>query len=91
MVEGDGHLRGLLDIGIALGVNRDKAVVLDILVDKAHNKCLTHYGAPELVVLILTSAKYLKFVVTVALDKGSNLACKHGDKMFNLKLVANLL
>ena len=91
MVDGDRDRRRLLDILLSARVNRYKAVVLDVLVDKTHDKTLADYGVPEAYVFILARTKHLKFVVAVALNHRRSLTHKHSNEVVYLELVANSL
>ena len=91
VVECDGDSLGHIDILTATIVNRDQAVVLDTLVDKAHNKSLTHNSSPELGIVLLALTEELNLVVGVALHLRRNLTRQNGTQMVNLKLIANSL
>ena len=91
MVEGDGYRCWLVDECFTTVVNRDKTIVLDILVDKAHNEALSYNGVPELSIALLASTKELRLIVVVALYECRNLTRKHRYEVVNLELIANAL
>ena len=69
----------------------DKSVVLDIFVDKSHNKTLTHYSIPEVAALLGTDTEKLTIVVPVTLDNGCGLTQQQRYEVVNLELVADTL
>ena len=91
MVKRNSHLRRLIYKGTTLIINRYKSVVLDILIYESHDKSLTDNSIPEACILLLASSEELRFIVSIALDHSRSLTHKHGHKVVNLKLIANIL
>ena len=89
MVERDAHRHRRCHVGTTPVVDRNKAVVLYTLVDKAHDKSLPDHRAPKTGVVVLPCAEPFELVVSVTFHLRGNLARKHRHKVVYLELVAN--
>ena len=90
MVEGHGDRIGHGHIVLAPLVDRNQAVILDILVHQSHDERLPQHRAPEPRVVFGPRAEPLRLVVAVALDEGRILAHQHVDQVVRLELVAEV-
>ena len=90
VVEGHRHRIGHRDVVFALPVDRDQAVVLDVLVDQSEDQPLPQHGAPEAGIVLGAGAEPFRGVVSVALDERRILAHKDVDQVVGLELVADV-
>ena len=70
----------------ALLCNRDKSVILNILLQIMQEKSLVEDGAPETDVMILAGPEKRQFVVLVGLDHGIGNARKDGGQVLQLEV-----
>ena len=90
VIEGHGHGERHGDIAFALPVDRDKPVVLDILVDEAQDQRLAQHGSPEAGVVLGPRTEPFRLIVSVTLDQGRGLAHEDIDQVVGLELVADV-
>ena len=69
-------------------IDRQQAVVLDILVDQPQNQSLTHDGSPKAVVTVAAHAEPLALVVVVGLDQRVVASDQHIDQIVGFELIA---
>lgn len=84
----DHHRVRMTDELLPRRIDRQQAVVLDILVDQPQNQSLTHDGSPEAVVTVAAHAEPLALVVIVGLDQRVVASDQHIDQIVGFELIA---
>ena len=89
MVERNHHGEGRTEILLALGVDRNQSVILDILVGQPQDQRLTHHRTPIFGVVLLARTEPFELVVAVALDLRRQPARQQVGQVIDLELVAD--
>ena len=90
VIESHGHRERQGDISLALFIDRNKAVILDILVHQPQNQRLSQHRTPEPGVVLGAGPEPFRLVMAVAFDQRRGLAHQHIDQVVGLELVADV-